>query len=475
MMKRLLMSVMAAILLFVCGARGAETRPNIVFILIDDLGYGDLGCTGDPQRVTPNIDRLASEGVRLTQFDVSSPVCSPSRCGLLTGQYPTRWGILSYISDRQSNGDRNMRSWLDLSAPCLARQLKAAGYATAHIGKWHLGGGRDVGDCPLITEYGFDVSFTQFEGLGDRALINGQGLSEQSAKLGRGKIEWHDKHELSGVYVDRVLKFMREHKDQLMYVNLWPDDVHDPHQPVTGEVEKYRKQGIAQPQAKLYAVLENLDRQVGRLVDEVEKMGLREKTMFILTGDNGPTCAPDYYKDGGQPPGSTSGLRGRKLSLFEGGTREPFIVNWKGHTTAGKVNETTVMTGVDFFPSVCALSGAKLPEGAMMDGEDLSAAMLGSAEPMRKGPIFWHYIRRPAPAKEREQSPRLAMRQGQWKLVVEPDGSRIELYDLAADRAEERNVAEQNLEVVERMKGKVMAWFDEVRKSRKELEKRLGS
>ena len=150
----------------------AAKRPNIIFVLIDDMGYGDLGCYGNtnPRAKTPNIDRLAAEGVRFTQFSVASPLCSPSRTGLTTGQYPARWGITSYLASRAENQKRGMKQWLDPNAPTLAKMLKSAGYATGHFGKWHMGGQRDVGEAPLITEYGFDESLTQFEGLGDRVL-----------------------------------------------------------------------------------------------------------------------------------------------------------------------------------------------------------------------------------------------------------------------------------------------------------------
>lgn len=446
----------------VSAAPAPPAKPNIIFILVDDLGYADLGCYGDPAAVTSNIDRLARDGVKFTQYYASSPVCSPSRCGILTGQYPTKWGILSYISNRKHNEDRGMRSWLDPRAPSLPRQLQQAGYATIHVGKWHLGGGRDVGDAPLITDYGFNESLTQFEGLGDRALIRGNNLCEQSAKLGRGKIQWHEKHELTGVYVDRALEFLRAHKDRPVFVNLWLDDVHDPLQPEASTIAKHRKPGRSEVQAKMYAVLENMDRQIGRLVDELDKLQMRERTMIILTGDNGPTSTPAYYKDGGQPPGSAGSLRGRKLSLYEGGTKEPLIVNWKGAVPGEKVNEKSVLTGVDFMPTLCAIAGAKMPDQYAPDGEDLSAALLARAEPQRKREIYWHYIRKPPAGLDRDQSPLLAVRDGDWKLLMEPDGSRIELYDLKADSAETKDRAPENPDVADRLKRKLLKWFDQI-------------
>ena len=151
-------------------AAAQAPRPNFIFVLIDDMGYADLSCYGQKQIETPHLDRLAKEGIRFTQFYVNAPICSPSRTAFTTGQYPARWRITSYLASRAENDRRGMAQWLDPKAPTLARTLQQAGYATGHFGKWHMGGQRDVGDAPLITEYGFDQSLTQFEGLGERIL-----------------------------------------------------------------------------------------------------------------------------------------------------------------------------------------------------------------------------------------------------------------------------------------------------------------
>lgn len=151
-------------------ARAKSKRPNVIVVLVDDLGYADFSSYGNTRVKTENIDRLAAEGLRFAQYYVNSPICSPSRTALTTGQYPARWRITSYIDNREMNRRRGMRQFLDPAAPTLARFLSGAGYRTGHFGKWHMGGGRDVGEAPLITEYGFDASLTQFEGLGDRIL-----------------------------------------------------------------------------------------------------------------------------------------------------------------------------------------------------------------------------------------------------------------------------------------------------------------
>ncbi len=162
-------------------AKDRKRRPNIIFIFIDDMGYADPSCFGNPSMKTPNIDRLAAEGLRVTQFYTNSPICSPSRVAVMTGQYPIRWRIHSYLESRANNRARQMADWLDPSAPTTARILKQAGYATAHFGKWHVGGGRDVGDAPLPREYGVDKSLVACEGLDDRILFSQKGRSGRSA------------------------------------------------------------------------------------------------------------------------------------------------------------------------------------------------------------------------------------------------------------------------------------------------------
>src|SRR3954447_11948957 len=193
----------------------ASPRPNVLFVLIDDMGYADLTCYGERRVHTDHIDRLAAEGIRFTQFYVASPICSPSRTALLTGQYPARWRITSFLETRASNRNRGMAQWLDLPAPSIAQQFHAAGYATGHFGKWHMGGQRDVGDAPLITDYGFDESLTNFEGLGPRMLplldaYDGktpQKYALGSDTLGHGEIHWEKRDLITASYTAAAIEF----------------------------------------------------------------------------------------------------------------------------------------------------------------------------------------------------------------------------------------------------------------------------
>jgi arylsulfatase A-like enzyme len=224
------------ILLFASSA--AAARPNVLFVLIDDMGYADLTCYGGKGVHTDHIDRMAAEGIRFTQFYVNSPICSPSRTAFTTGQYPARWKITSYLASRAENQKRGIAQWLDPKAPTLARQLQAAGYATGHFGKWHMGGQRDAGDAPLINEYGFDQTLTTFEGLGDRVLplldaYDGKPAKKYalgSDKLGRGNITWMERSKVTSAFVNAAINFMKaaEKADKPFFVDVWPDDVHSP-------------------------------------------------------------------------------------------------------------------------------------------------------------------------------------------------------------------------------------------------------
>lgn len=440
-----------------CPAAAPE-RPNVVFIFIDDLGYGDLSCTGNRDVQTTNMDRLAAEGGRLTQFYVNSPICSPSRVAVTTGQYPARHLIHSYLASRKRNRARGMRDFLDPKAPCIARAFHEAGYATAHFGKWHMGGGRDVDDAPHPEAYGFDESLVSFEGLGDRILPPG-GLSKQSERLGQGKIVHVAKHEQTEICVDRSIDFIRRHREGPFYLHLWLNDVHDGHDPRKDRLKEYERFKANPFVQRFYAVLDEMDRQIGRLVDAIDSLELAERTLIVLTSDNGPTAWPHYYKQGHAPPGSTAGFRGRKWSLYEGGIRMPLIARWKGRIPAHTVNEETVMAAVDLFPTLAKLAGIDVPD-VEFDGEDLGAALLGQT-PARARPIFWEYGRDDTylqPADARDRSPNLAMRDGRWKLLVNADGSGMELYDFSEDTSETRNVAGEHPEVARRLSEKLLAW-----------------
>ncbi len=433
----------------------SSARPNIVFLLIDDMGYGDMSCYGNKAVQTVHLDRLASEGVRFTQFCVGSPICSPSRTAFTTGQYPARWRITSYLASRSENERRGMAQWLHPSAPTLARFLHQAGYATGHFGKWHMGGQRDVGDAPLINDYGFDKSLTQFEGLGDRLLplcdaCDGRPPRQYalgSDRLGRGQITWLDRSKITGAFIKEAIQFMQQAKKsgKPFYVNIWPDDVHSPFFPpcdLRGDGSK----------RQLYlGVVKAMDQQFAALFDYLrDDSQLRTNTILIVASDNGP-----------EPGAGEAGpFRGHKGTIYEGGFREPFIVWAPGFMPAsalGTVNERSVISGLDLLPSLARLANVTLPKGVVFDGEDFSQTILGRESRTRVRPLFWNRPPdRPGPANN--PWPDLAVRAGDWKLLTKEDGSQPELYNLGTDPGEKLNVAEAQPALVERLRGELLAW-----------------
>lgn len=438
---------LACALLFVLGTRVsalAAERPSIILILTDDMGLGDVGCYGGTVAPTPHLDRLAREGLRFTQYYSASPICSPSRTGAITGMFPARWGITSYLQTRAGNRGCEQADFLEPRAPSLPRALQAAGYATAHFGKWHLGGGRDVDDAPKLAAYGYDEVASTWESPEPHPDITSRNWiwSDQD------KVKRWDR---SAFFVDKTLDFLRRHKGRPCFVNLWPDDVHTPWVPGDDAIKGDRPENLRR-------VLAEYDRQVGRLLDGLRELGIDSQTLVLFTSDNG--ALPTFR---GQRSGTSSGhrLRGSKLSLYEGGIRMPFMARWPGHVPAGRVDEETVLAAVDLLPTLCAIAGAAVPKGITLDGEDMAGALAGRPA-SRRGPLFWEYGRNEKffsyPRDPSERSPNVAVRDGPWKLLVNADGSRAELYDMSADPGERSNLAEARPEIAERLTRQALAW-----------------
>jgi arylsulfatase A-like enzyme len=426
-----------------CAALAAG-RPNIIFLLTDDMGYADIGCYGGNFVPTPNIDQLAAEGTKFTQFYVAAPVCSPSRVGYLTGMFPGRWRITNYLQTRAGNRASEQVDFLDTNAPSIGRALKAAGYVTGHFGKWHMGGGRDVTNAPPFRDYGFDEHAGTWES------------PEPDPNITATNWIWspfdHVKRwNRTAYFVDQTLEFLSQHKGRPCYVDLWPDDVHTPWVPESSTREAHPRAHY-ENEANFKAVLAEYDKQVGRLIAGLKERGLETNTILIFASDNGPL--PTL---GGR---RTGGLRGAKDSLYEGGTREPLIVRWPGRVPAGRMDSQTVICGVDFLPMFCALAGAP-PPGQKLDGEDLSRAFFGTPV-SRHSPLFWEYGRNATfgyPMETpKERSPNVAVREGRWKLLVNADGSDAQLYDLVADEHETTNVADKNPGLAKRLTDEALRW-----------------
>jgi len=427
-------------------------KPNIILVFIDDMGWGDFSCFGNQAAQTPNVDKMASEGIRFEQFYVNSPICSPSRTAISTGQYPQRWKITSYLAHRAMNEKRGMAQWLDPSAPMLARSLKQAGYATGHFGKWHMGGQRDVDEAPAITEYGFDASLTNFEGMGPKLLplTLKPGDKEpgkiwgNAERLGEG-FRWMQRSKITSGFIDEAIPFMEKaaSEDKPFYVNVWPDDVHSPFWP---PVDKW-----GNGKRELYlSVLQEMDRQFGRLFNFVRNNPkLRDNTLILICSDNGPE----------KGAGVAGPFRGFKTHLYEGGLRSSLIA-W-GPSLVQKsnaVNQASVFSAIDLVPTLLNIVGVEAPAGVAYDGEPLPSVLLGLTEDSRKAPIFF---RRP-PDRDSfydvDDLPDLAVRSGKWKLLCEYDGSGVELYDMESDRGETTNVARKNLEITRKLTVQLLDW-----------------
>ncbi len=458
-MKKPYLSLLILCLLFSVGITSsfaAQSKPNIIFILIDDMGWGDFSCFGNKDAQTPQADRLAKEGIRFSQFYVNSPICSPSRCAFMTGQYPQRWRITSYLNNRADNARRGVANWLDPKANTLARLLHDAGYATGHFGKWHLGGQRDVDDAPPITAYGFDESLTNFEGMGAKLLP--LTLKPGDKQPGRiwgdaerlgGPVVWKQRSEITGGFVDAAIPFINRavRAGKPFYVNLWPDDVHSPFWP---PVDKW-----GPTKRDLYlSVLEEMDRQLGKLLDHIRNTPeLRDNTLILICSDNGPEPGA----------GSAGPFRGTKTTLFEGGVRSPLIAWGPGLIApdkAGTENQTSVFAAFDLAPSLLSIAGVPQPASTMFDGENIAPVLLGKSTASRSAPIFW---RRPPDRKTAARNlpdrlPDLAVREGEWKLVCEYDGSKAQLFNLNSDRSETTNVAGQYRELTDRLTKSVTVW-----------------
>lgn len=461
--------ITATLLAATCSLPAAD-KPNIILVFIDDMGWADFSCFGNPDARTPHVDRMAAEGIAFEQFYVNSPICSPSRVAISTGQYPQRWNITSYLANRKLNADRGVANWLDPKAPMLARSLKAAGYATGHFGKWHMGGQRDVTDAYPITDYGFDQSLTNFEGLGAKLLpltIDADGkvgkIWDNATILGEPVI-WMQRSEITTGFIDAAIPFMEKaiDADKPFYINLWPDDVHAPYWP---PFESYAQIAGEDKRGHYHAVLEAMDAQFAKLFNFIRNNpALKDNTMILICSDNGP--ALDSNK--GEHLGGRAGMfKGYKTHLFEGGIRSPLIVWAPGMMNPEAIgirNTESLFSAIDLVPSLLRLSGAKKPEGASYDGEELLDTLLGKSTASRKKPIYYS---RPPDRKEfygYDNLPDLAMRRGKWKLLCDYDGSRPELYDMEKDPSESNDLATSHPEVVSRMTKSVTAWWDSMPK-----------
>lgn len=424
----------------------SANRPNVIIILTDDMGFSDIGCFGGKFVRTPNIDRIAQNGTKLTQYYSAAPICSPSRAGMLTGMYPARWNFTTFLDNKKHNRNAEQTDFLDPSAPTIAKIFKKGGYATGHFGKWHMGGGRDVKDAPTFDKYGFDEHVSTYESPEpDPAITATDWIWSDKDSIKR----WDRTH----YFVDKTLAFMAKHKGEPCFVNLWPDDVHTPWVPRT-ETE-YTGKFPMNPEEEIAfkLVLTEYDVQIGRLLDGLKKLGVDKNTIIIFTSDNGPL--PSFKGS------RAAGLRGSKLSLYEGGTRMPFAISWPGHIPQGATDNSSELSSTDLIPTLAKMAGISLPSGYQADGIDRSQVLFGKPS-FRGKDFYWEYGRNNIAfnyPQGRDKSPNLAIRSGEWKLLMNNDGTSIELYNIIRDKNEMQNEATNQPKTTTELKDKLMIWW----------------
>lgn len=416
---------------------------NVVILLCDDLGYGDLGCFGHPTIQTPNLDRLASQGMTLTNCYAACPVCSPSRAGLLTGRHPYRYGVKDFIS--ANSGVR-----LPTSEISLATRLGQAGYRTALFGKWHLNSKMD-GTEPTPRDHGFDAWLA--------TQNNAAPSHKDPANFFRNGATAGT---LTGyscqILADEAIAWLGSLPDfsRPFFLNLW---FHEPHEPIASPPDMTALYpGVTPPEkAVYYANVSNMDRAVGRLLDELDRRGLTSNTVVLFTSDNGPETL-NRYSGASRSYGSAAPLRGRKLHVYEGGYRVPGLLRWPGRTQPGQVCDETV-TALDFFPTLCDALGLPLPSGRAYDGTSFLPVF--SRLPLaRPAPPYWQYDASISTPWTK------TLRQGRWKLLANAAVDQFELYDLVADPGETRNLAAMEATRVQYMAGLLRARQDEINNNR---------
>lgn len=425
-------------------ARAAD-KPNILFIFADDWGWGDLSCHGHPYVKTPNIDRLAREGTDFHRFTVASGVCSPSRTAVMTGHFPARYNIDGHFAWVKQNAQRNMPDWLSPTAPLLPRFLQQAGYATAHLGKWHLANDM-IPDSPLPGIYGYDT-YGAFNCAGEQMPV-------------------HEDARNAIAFIDRCVA-----ANKPFFINLW---MHEPHTPFhTVPKYEWRFRDMASREDQIYAsVLSHADDRIGELLDTLDRLDLTDNTLVIFSSDNGPARSSGEAKlelsydtatgagwGGAASKGITGGRRGYKAALFEGGIGVPFIARWPGQIAAGKIDATSLISAVDLLPTFCEIAGTQLPADYQPDGVSQLSTLRGQPTETRQKPLFWKSDARwPAPANRPDHWVSWAIVYQNWKLVSNADGSHVELYDIAASPFETNDLAADKPGIVASLRKQLDDW-----------------
>ncbi len=436
----------------------SRSKPNVIFFLIDDLGWTDLGCYGSRLYETPNIDRLARRGMRFTDAYAACTVCSPSRAAVMTGKYPARLHLTDWIAGhRRKNAKMLIPDWTKRLKPeetTLAELLKSAGYATAHVGKWHLG---DEACYPQHQGFDINIGGDKWGAPGSyfwpyRHMKKGKPVGRRVPISGGSKGEY-----LTDRLTDESIRFIREKKDGPFFLYLAHYAVHTPLQAKRDLVEYYRqkieKSGPLDGQGcPVYAAMvHSVDQSVGRITDELQRLKIADNTIVVFTSDNGGLVLP-YC--GGRPVTANLGLRGGKGSAYEGGVRVPLIIDWPGVVRPHSTCDVPAV-GVDVFPTVLEMAGVcgSANGGRDIDGESLLPLLTQSGS-LARDAIYWHYPHyNPGGAK-----PYSAVRQGDLCLIEFFGDKRIEMYNLKEDLAQKTDLARRLPQQAKRLHRKLADW-----------------
>lgn len=422
---RLLLTLLATAVLQAAG------RPNMILFLADDLGHGDLGCQGHPVIKSPSLDAFARQGVRLTQCYSASAVCSPSRSALLTGRTPHRNGVYTWIAE---GAEVHLRT----SEITLPRLLKEAGYNTCHSGKWHLNGLFNDPAQPQPGDHGYEWWMA--------TQNNAAPTHENPVNFVRNGTPAGPMQGYSApLVVGEAITWLKEKRDPAkpFFLAVW---THEPHYPIKSDPAfKALYQDLADDvQREHHANVTQMDHAFGMLMKALDQQGLAEQTFVFFTSDNGPEG------DGATSPGrgSTGGLRGRKRDLHEGGIRVPGIARWPGKIPAGSTCDTPVI-GSDIFPTLLGAAGVAAPSDRVLDGVDVLPLLAGKTnEVKRLQPLFWRLHMAP--------NAKIAMREGDWKILANAELTEFELYNLKDDSFETNDLKDKEPQRFHDMKGRLI-------------------
>jgi arylsulfatase A len=408
--------------------------------LCDDLGYGDLGCFGHPRIRTPNLDRLAQQGLRLTDCYAAAPVCSPSRAGMLTGRTPNRCGIYDWIP---AGSPIHLRR----SEVTVATLLKSAGYATCFSGKWHCNGMFNSPEQPQPGDHGFDHWFATQN---NAAPSHHNPVNFVRNGTPVGPLTGYS----STLIVDEAVDWLRHRdRDRPFCLFVW---FHSPHEPVATAREYVDLYADAEPANRriYYGNVTQMDHETGRLLATLDDLGLSDTTFVFFSSDNGPETL-NRYREAERSYGSPGPLRGMKLHMYEGGIRVPGIVRWPGHTPAGAESSEPIC-GTDVLPTLCAIAGLNLPANRPIDGESIVPALHGRTF-TRHRPLYWQYDNAIG-------RPKVAMRQGEWKILADAALDHFELYNLRDDPRETTDLAGREPERLRTMSATLRNQHAEIKK-----------